>query len=261
MATTIFYFTGTGNSLKIAGDLAGLLGDARLVRISPDIIPLTVEGPADKAGIVFPVYADGLPRIVEAFARGLDLPLGTYAFAVANYGGSSGGSLLQMDNIFKGKEVPLSAAFGFKMPDNTQILFPPCSKAEQEEDFRREEESVRTIAGIIQSKAAARDDLDLTRRRLGTMWARPPFDPRGMAKEFRADGKCNGCGLCEKICPVENVAMKDGRPVWLNRCEQCVACMQWCPKEAIQFGDKTTGWGRYHHPAITAKELFRQKEE
>lgn len=257
MGTTIFYFTGTGNSLKIARDLAEAVGDAQLVRISPAVIPLSMKEPADRVGIVFPVYADGLPRIVEAFARALDVPAGAYVFAMANYGGASGGALLQMDNIFKGKAVPLSAAFGLKMPDNTQILFPPCSRKEQEEDFRHEAESVLTIAGIIRNKATALDDVDRTRRRLGTSWARPPFDPRPMAKEFRVDEKCNGCGLCEKICPVENVAMKDGKPIWLDRCEQCAACMQWCPEEAIQFGRKTTGWGRYHHPAITAKELFR----
>lgn len=256
MATTIFYFTGTGNSLKIARDIAELTRDARLVRISPAAVPLVMKERPDRVGMVFPVYADGLPRIVEDFARGLVPPAGTYVFAVANYGGAPGGSLLQMDNIFKAKEVSLAAAFGLKMPDNTQILFPPSTGEEQEEDFRHEAESVRTIAGIIRDKTAFLDDVDRTRRRLGTSWARPPFDPRQMAKEFRVDEKCNGCGLCEKICPVENVAMKDGRPTWLDCCEQCAACMQWCPKEAIQFGYKTAGWGRYHHPAIEAGDLF-----
>jgi ferredoxin len=257
MATTIFYFTGTGNSLKIARDIAEEIGDARLVRITPAAIPLSLNEPAATIGIVFPVYAEGLPRIVEGFARSLEVPAGAYAFAVANHGGAGGGSLLQTDNIFKGKDSRLSAAFSLKMPDNTQILFPPATEKEQEEDFRRESEIVRSIAEIVRNRATALDEVDRTRRRLGTSWARPPFDPREMAKEFKVDEKCNSCGLCEKICPVENVVMKEGKPVWLARCEQCAACMQWCPREAIQFGNKTKAWGRYHHPAITAKELFR----
>jgi ferredoxin len=257
MATIIFYFTGTGNSLTIARDLSEVLPDARLVPITPATIPLVIKAPTDKVGIVFPVYADGLPRIVEAFTQGLDLPEGVYAFAVANYGGEVGGSLLQMDTILKKNGTFLSAAFGLKMPDNTQILFPPCSKEEQEEDFSHEPEIVLAIAGIVQSKVVTLDELDRMRHQLGTSWVRPPFDPREMAKKFWVDEKCNGCGLCEKICPVENVLMKDRKPVWLDKCEQCAACMQWCPKESIQFGDKTSGWGRYHHPTIKAEDLFR----
>ena len=36
------------------------------------------------------------------------------------------------------------------------------------------------------------------------------------------------------------VELKDGRPMWLHRCEQCMACLQWCPAEAIEFGRSTT---------------------
>jgi ferredoxin len=257
MSTTILYFTGTGNSLKIATDLAVLFGDARIVRISPAVIPYVVHDSADLLGIVFPVYADGLPRIVEYFVNSLEIPSGAYIFAVANYGESAGGSLLQMDNILREKGRSLSAAFGIKMPDNTQILFPPGEKAEQEEDLRQEAEKVKIIAQIVRIKEVALDDLEKTRRSRGASWVRPPFDPREMAKKFWVNENCNGCGICGKVCPVDNIAMKDGKPVWLDKCEQCAACLQWCPKEAVQFGDKTSGWGRYHHPAINVNELFR----
>jgi ferredoxin len=257
VATTIFYFTGTGNSLTIARDLAEALGDAQLRRISLAATSFSPQEAADKVGIVFPVYVDGLPRIVEAFARELDRPPGTYVFAVANYGGGPGGSLLQLDGVFKEKGAPLSAAFGLKMPDNTQILFPPCSPSEQRDDFKQEEESIRTIAAVVRNKGTALDDLEKTRRRLGPSWTRPPFDPEEMAKKFWVDEKCNGCGLCGKICPVDNVVLNEGKPVWLTRCEQCAACLQWCPTEAIQFSDKTAGWGRYHHPAVKVSDLYR----
>jgi ferredoxin len=258
MATTIYYFTGTGNSLKIASDLAGALGESRLTRISSAASSSSIKATTDCIGIVFPVYVDGLPRIVESFARNLTLAEGTYVFSVATYGGGAGGSLVQLDDILKTKGAGLSAAFGVKMPDNTQILFPPCAEGEQQDDFRRAEESVRVIAAIVRERRTAIDEIDMTRRRLGPSWTRPPFDPTDMAKKFWVDERCNGCGLCERICPVDNVSLGADKPVWLDRCEQCAACMQWCPNEAIQFGKKTTTWGRYHHPAIAAAELFRQ---
>lgn len=78
-----------------------------------------------------------------------------------------------------------------------------------------------------------------------------------MAKKFWVDEKCTGCGQCAAICPVGSVSMKEGKPVWLDRCEQCGACMQWCPEEAIQFENRTTGYGRYHNPAITVEDMLR----
>ncbi len=70
--------------------------------------------------------------------------------------------------------------------------------------------------------------------------------------------KCDGCALCEQVCPVNNVAIEGARPRWLVRCEQCLACMQWCPQKAIQFSERTSTWGRYHHPEIHVDELIRR---
>jgi ferredoxin len=42
---------------------------------------------------------------------------------------------------------------------------------------------------------------------------------------FVTDGKCNGCGICQRICPVDNIAMIDNKPAWLDHCEGCFACL------------------------------------
>jgi ferredoxin len=82
-----------------------------------------------------------------------------------------------------------------------------------------------------------------------------------MDHAFRADGRCNGCGVCARICPVSNVEMVGGRPVWQHRCEQCFACLQWCPGEAIQFRGNTSGQRRYHHPDVTLADMVRAAPE
>jgi MinD superfamily P-loop ATPase len=78
-----------------------------------------------------------------------------------------------------------------------------------------------------------------------------------MDKNFWTDPRCNGCGVCEQVCPNGNVRLEGGRPEWLHRCEQCLACIQWCPQEALQFGKKTSRYPRYHHPEIGLKEIMR----
>jgi len=52
--------------------------------------------------------------------------------------------------------------------------------------------------------------------------------------------------------------MINEKPSWLHRCEQCLACLQWCPQEAIQYGEKTVKYPRYHHPEVVLKDILEQ---
>ena len=77
-------------------------------------------------------------------------------------------------------------------------------------------------------------------------------------KDFWADENCNSCGICEKICPVKNVKLANGKPGWLHKCEYCFACLQWCPKEAIQYKKSTVGRKRYRNPEVKLEDFSNQ---
>lgn len=81
---------------------------------------------------------------------------------------------------------------------------------------------------------------------------------RTLDQNFTVNEKCNHCNTCEKVCPVQNIEVINGRPNWQGNCEHCMACIQWCPAEAIQYGVQTIDRKRYHHPQILAKELYRE---
>jgi len=49
----IFYFSGTGNSLSIARDIAERLGDSEIKKIKD---PVYSSGVSENIGLVFPVY-------------------------------------------------------------------------------------------------------------------------------------------------------------------------------------------------------------
>ena len=34
-----------------------------------------------------------------------------------------------------------------------------------------------------------------------------------MDRDFWTDKKCNGCGICGRVCPVGNIAFESGKPV------------------------------------------------
>ena len=61
----------------------------------------------------------------------------------------------------------------------------------------------------------------------------------------RADQTCTGCGKCVKVCPLNNVTMKNKKPVWEKHCTHCMACICYCPAEAIEYGRKSVGKPRY----------------
>ncbi|WP_226377679.1 hypothetical protein [Citrifermentans bremense] len=64
--------------------------------------------------------------------------------------------------------------------------------------------------------------------------------------------------MCERICPVSNVLLQAGKPVWHGNCEQCLACIQWCPAKCIQYGGKTKEYERYHHPEVMMRDVMRE---
>ena len=67
---------------------------------------------------------------------------------------------------------------------------------------------------------------------------------------------CTSCGLCECVCPTQNIARPDGFPVWQHRCVNCLGCLHICPVKAIDYGEKSKGRRRYRHKTVTQKELL-----
>ena len=49
------------------------------------------------------------------------------------------------------------------------------------------------------------------------------------ADAFRATDACIGCGKCVELCPLNNIHLESGRPVWGKNCTHCMACICYCP--------------------------------
>jgi len=55
-----------------------------------------------------------------------------------------------------------------------------------------------------------------------------------LSKLFFASNQCNGCRLCQRICPKQAITMIGNKPYWKYSCDSCMACMNYCPQTAIQ---------------------------
>jgi len=261
MRTIIYYFSATGNSLKVAKDLAQELGEA-------DIVPITKALGSDEAdsfdtvGIIFPVYMFGLPLIVADFLKKIKIKNAAYVFCVATFGGLQGRALGMARDILKQRAIQLGAGFAVRMPGNYIPLSGAQSQEQQKKMFSKESERVKEIAvyargkkqGIMQEQPFLPNFLLYKLLYKGGSRMIPSSD-----RDFWFTDACTKCGLCAKVCPVANIKLQDGHPQWLHHCQHCMACLQWCPVEAIQYKKTTLGRKRYHHPAVTAQDIMQQR--
>ena len=77
-----------------------------------------------------------------------------------------------------------------------------------------------------------------------------PFNPvwsklKYKTDDFYATEGCVGCGRCERLCPLNNISLKDRKPVWGQECTHCMACIANCPTEAIEYGTVSRNKEKY----------------
>lgn len=260
MNSVIYYFSATGNSLKVAKDIALKLDNTKLIKISKDNMILAEKNEYMRVGIVFPVYYYGLPAMVSEFVQKLKLHNDAYVFAVATCGGSVGAAIKQLKNIFDKKSNQLSSAFTVVMPDNYQVMYSPPPMEKQQRLFKIQGKKTEYIAEIINKGITGvfEEEGSIAAKVLGALLSRN-FKPKYKDKNFWTDEKCNGCSTCAKVCPSNNIEMDGNKPKWLHQCEHCLACMHWCPKHSIQYKKGTIKRERYHHPEIRVSELFNKQ--
>ncbi|MFA5090410.1 MAG: EFR1 family ferrodoxin [Candidatus Omnitrophota bacterium] len=259
--TTIFYFTGTGNCLKVAEDLAEELGGAHTVNMAA-VVDKEIDLSSDCIGLVYPVYMFGMPLLVKRFIKQLKSDKNKYIFSISTYGGESAGTLSQNAALLKAQGLKLSAGFIVKMPGNYTPLYEAIPIEKQNEMFKNEEQKIKDIARIVKEKKENRIERGAFLAGLflsGIIYNFMSLKIPALDKNFWADDKCISCGSCVKVCPVNNIRLSDKKPLWLHKCEQCFACLHWCPREAIQYGKNTAGRKRYRNPAVKLESLLLNK--
>ena len=257
MDADLYFYTGTGNALWTARTLAGELGGAGVIPM-PDPSGSPIQSKSEAIGMIFPVHIWGLPRRVIAFADALERIPSRYHFAVAVNAGQVAATLVQLENRMKARGLPLRSGFELTLPSNYIPWGGPGPEEEQRRRIGAARNKIKKIAAVV----AAKEERLVEK---GPLWQNLLFTAINrlsfsriptMDRSFWVDEKCDSCGICEAICPAQNVELREKKPAWLNRCEQCLACIQWCPQEAIQFGKKTTRYRRYHHPEVTLKQML-----
>ena len=248
----ILYFTGTGNSEYAAKKLAAALGEKTMPLMERirhnDTSPLESETPWI---VCTPTYAWQLPHIVRDHLRRTLLRGSKEIYFVMTCGGEIGEAGKYAAELCAEKYLTFRGCARVIMPENYIAMF----NAPQPDEARKIVANAEP--GIERAIAAIQSDRHFAspRSNLYDRFMSGPVNPAFYsffvkAKAFRVGDGCTGCGRCAKLCPMNNITLRVGKPVWGDRCTHCMACICYCPAKAIEYGRKSVGQLRYHFEAL-----------
>jgi len=246
MSATIYYFSGTGNSYRVAKAICDDLENSKLVDIAKEHNQKH-EATSNVVGFVFPLYYFGLPVIIEKFLEQLELPENAYVFIIVTRGEPmAGGAKKQLDVAFKAKNMKYQFFRYITMGNN--YPFHIFNGSAEKVKLRRNSNADRKVASFLPKIKAQRQS------KVFSILDYPPFPsitlrlPTFGYKHFLQiydkdsfftvdEARCTKCKKCEHACPTNNIEISS-KVEWVNKkCQLCLACYNCCPENAIQYID------------------------
>ena len=246
----IVYFSGTGNSAYVAKRLQRELQDEGF-----DLFSSIRQRKKDTLYakqpwvIVAPTYAWRIPRIVQEWLENATLTGNRDIYFVMTCGGSIGNAGRYLEKLCAARKLHYLGCVQIKMPENYIAMF---STPTQEEalDLIQQSEAVIDKAALTMKRGEPIPQPALTAQdKISSGIINDIFYPAFVhAKKFSAADTCISCGKCVKVCPLNNIRLEAGKPVWGKNCTHCMACICRCPAEAIEYGKHSKGMPRYVCP-------------
>lgn len=238
-------FSASGNTLRVTKLFSERLSErgaeCETVRIREDMAAPDVAS-ADTLVIGYPVHGFNAPQNVVDFAKGLPECENKVYYIIKTSGEPlhvNDASSRILDRILKKKGYIKRGEFHYVMPynmifrhsDDMAALMWQAARntapADADKIFAGEEAQLK--AGLLAV---------MTRFVVAVEHKAMPY----LGRLFKVKKeKCISCGKCAKLCPMLNIEMKDGLPVFGKNCIGCTACSFNCPADAISIG-VLNGW-------------------
>ncbi len=258
----LYFFSGTGNTFWISRQFAE---EMQKSGIETKLIPLPCPVPEKidddtLLAIAFPVYAQTAPPFVCDWIRSLpETKKDTQVILISTLAGMSGLVKVPFFHILKRKGYSPLSVKEFIMPPN---YFHKYGAAKNFQIMDRAKDAVADFAREISEGKSNWPSRPAFLNFLQS--AAEKFFKYGgigfLGKGFRADHrKCTKCGLCVKLCPVNNIAPgNEGFPLWSGKCQQCLRCITYCPTTAISnFRMKFVAYPGYRCPEVLPSDLLQ----
>ena len=239
MKPLIAYFSATGNTKKCVDEYINLFKENNveyiLHNIEDGVIDSNLE--FDTLIIAYPIHGFNAPENVNKFAKSLKKEKNTKRLIILKTSGEplriNNVSSYSLRRILKRRNYYLTNEYHYLMPYD--IIF-------RHTDLMAYN-MYETMKGLI--KLDYKDIVNNKKVLLKYM----PFGhliqlimliehPGAKINGWfmRTNKNCVNCGKCVKICPVNNITIKDGKVKFHSHCLMCTRCAFLCPKDAIVFG-------------------------
>lgn len=251
----LYYFSGTGNTLLVSKEIQKYFVENKftvnLIKIEKAIkkeVNLT-----HTIGIAVPIAAQTTYPFCWGFINSLpETSENTEIFLVTTRALYSGGIIGPAKKILQKKGYIPIGAKEIKMPSN----FSPVKMIKLKNDAKQ------ISAGLIEARRFAHDlhynvthwfDSNPISALVKKISLKKSFSwMRKHHTMFVNESKCIRCGLCFKLCPVDNIEMID-YPEFKDACQFCMRCYHFCPTDAIEM--KSMQIKKYS--AVKAEELLK----
>lgn len=251
----IVYYSGTGNSKYCAEMIADLTCDELLCATDYIKSGSTAELTSDKPWVfVAPVYVSAPPLIFVDFVRKAVLNGCKKAWFIMTCAGGMGAASAYWEDMCKEKGLEYMGTEQLVMPQNYLVFFTTNEADKNAEIIAAAEHVIEELAGYIKAEKAFDCAPAKKWELISTKLILAPYYKYFIkAKDFQSGDECIGCGKCVNVCPLNNIKLVEGKPVWGDSCTHCMACINYCPKQTIEYGKKSLGKPRYHCPKYISK--------
>ncbi len=247
----VIYFSGTGNSRYAAESIAQRTKD-KLV-CANDFIKSAIKADyfSDSSYVfVAPTYAWRLPRIFVSFIESCSFIGSDSAYFVMTCGDGIGNAGFYLDALCEKKGLTFKGVSPIVMPENYLALYDVTEKDEAARIISEADKALKIVSAVI----TRGQDLSILKiglaDRLKSGFINSVFYPLVVSpKGFHVTDKCVSCGKCEELCPLNNIKISQGKPLYGDNCTHCMACICACPTEAIEYKKRTVGKARYYNTA------------
>ena len=241
MRSILYVFSGTGNTMLVAREYASCLGPgSEIYEISSSFSALPSPDGFDLVGIGYPVHAFNTPEIVEEFACNLESEDRKALFIF-----HTGGEGLHFNDV-SSRRIRKILSAGFDILSERHYVMPYNMIFRHSDAMAKHMLSFmqRLVPLHVSSLLASEHEKRRMRpiaRAVSMMLRIEWIYAKLQGPMMKAHDSCIGCGLCALKCPMGNIRMENGRPVFGRKCALCVRCSFSCPVDAISIG-LLNGW-------------------